>query len=99
MSIRRLQIDGVNIRSEDAQNTLGQIERSVNGMLEMIDYILDIEKLSTGSIEIYREQFNLKVLTDEVIAKISEVGRLRKLCISAHHAAQFEKMTALSLSW
>ena len=24
---------------------------------------------------------------------------LRKLCISAHHAAQFEKMTALSLSW
>lgn len=24
---------------------------------------------------------------------------LGKLCISAHHAAQFEKMTALSLSW
>lgn len=81
MSIRRLQIEGVNIRSEDAKNTLGQIERSVNGMLEMIDYILDIEKLSTGSIEIYREQFNIKILTDEVIAKIWEVGRLKGIVI------------------
>ncbi|WP_434514946.1 ATP-binding protein [Dechloromonas sp. ARDL1] len=81
MSIRRLQIDGVNIRSEDAKNTLGQIERSVNGMLEMIDYILDIEKLSTGSIELYREQFNLNVLTEEVIAKIAEVGRLKGILL------------------
>ena len=27
------------------------------------------------------------------------IDSLGKLCISAHHAAQFEKMTALSLSW
>ena len=29
----------------------------------------------------------------------SHQAYLGKLCISAHHAAQFEKMTALSLSW
>lgn len=91
MSVRRLQTDDANLRSEEALTTLNQIERSVNGMLEMIDYILDIEKLSSGNMELYREQFDLKKLTDEIIEKIAEVGHLKG--ISIHNSVTPESRT------
>lgn len=81
MSIRRLQQEDARLRSEDALVTLSQIERSINGMLEMIDYILDIEKLSSGTIELYYQQFDISLLIDEIIEKIAAVSTLKGISL------------------
>lgn len=56
---------------------------------------------SYGAEQVINEDLNRKHFHFKAVIGywLRDAVHLGKLCISAHHAAQFEKMTALSLSW
>ncbi len=65
------------------ESGLRRIETNSRNLLQLINNILDLSKLNAGRMQLFKESFRLKEVTDEVLETMECLARERKLTLSA----------------
>lgn len=70
----------------DQRENLENVQRSANGLLTVINDILDISKVESGRLDIEEVQFSLNTLLEDVIKMLSFAADRKKLTFSTNLA-------------
>ncbi len=76
--------------TEQQETALKRINSNANNLLQLINNILDISKLSAGKMPLYLEDFSLKELVEEVVDMMEALAREKHIFLTLENCADIE---------
>lgn len=77
--------------NSEQKEYIGIIKRSANALLALINDILDHSKIEAGKVELVRENFNLKVLSRDVIENFKYICSEKNLGIQCNYPPELKE--------
>lgn len=81
MNVRRLISGGDRLERADVHESLLSIERTITGLLGLLEYVLERERLSTEVLRPHREWVLLRALVGEVMHGIKPMAELKHITL------------------